>query len=384
MSPRKLTGIRRRRRGWRVEIRIHGKLHAKQYPLETPIQELKDWRAEQLEKFGGTVDATGTIAADIPTYMGRVAAMPSYKQREAHLWLWVTELGRARSRHSVTDAEIEYILQAWLDAGLAPATVKKRRTALQSFYAKLNGRKGKNPVKGTAIPPVPDPEARHIDYALIERAIACMPEHLSAKPGAVKTLSLAKVRARVIAHTGIPPGLLKKLQPHDLVLVGAGSVRVSPRAKGAGVEARTLPLTAEALAAFKIFHAARAYGAFATESVNRAFKKGCKKAGLDPKAVHLYDLRHSFLTLLYRVTGDLATVGRMGLHAEGSKVTARYAKGANAVVDVAAAAAVSSALATQRQQALKAAPEPNTRPQSPAKVSRRRKSSRPRRLRVAS
>ena len=108
------------------------------------------------------------------------------------------------------------------------------------------------------------------------------------------------------------------------------------------------------------------------------------RAGLDPATVHLYDLRHSFLTEVYRAKGDLATVGRFGLHAEGSKVTARYAKGANQAVDVAAAAAVSAALATQRQLSLKATPVPASAQKLPAKVTRRRKSNEHRRLRAVS
>src|SRR6185295_20308055 len=119
--------------------------------------------------------------------------------------------------------------------------------------------------------------------------------------------------------------------------------------------ARTLPLTAEGLAAFKAFHAANAYGPFTTESLNRSFTRGCASAGLDATTIHLYDLRHSFLTALYLVTRDLATVGRLGLHAEGSKVTARYAKGADQAVDAAAAAALSQFLATSRQLSLKLA-----------------------------
>jgi integrase len=149
------------------------------------------------------------------------------------------------------------------------------------------------------------------------------------------------------------------VQPTDLQLT-AGTVRVVPRHKGAGVEARTLPLTGEGLDAFKDFHAAHAYGPFATQSLNRAFKRGCKRAGLDPTAVRLYDLRHSFLTRLYRVTKDLATVGRLGLHAEGSKATARYAKGANQTVDAAAVAALGQDLATARQLSLKLVPAKTT------------------------
>jgi hypothetical protein len=82
-------------------------------------------------------------------------------------------------------------------------------------------------------------------------------------------------------------------------------------------------------------------------------------------------LRHSFLSQVYRVTKDLATVGRLGLHAEGSVTPARYAKGANAEVDLAAVEAFETVLAHQRQISLKVAPDQqktvDSRPAAPAR-----------------
>jgi len=353
---RKLIGIRRRRGGWRVEVRVNRKLYTKQFPLDTPIGEMRDWRDDQVELFSGTRTTAGSFGADIQTYLGRVAAMPTYDQRAAHLELWAQELGRDRPRRAISTEEIDIVLQDWLET-LAPGTVRKRRTALQSFFAKMNGKKSRevNPVKATDNPVAPKPEARGIDYFRIAAAIAAMPTARSTKKGAPPQVSLASLRVRVLAYTGIPPGILQQIQATDLHLT-EGTVRVVPRHKGAGVEARTLVLTAEGLDAFKAFHKANAYGTFSISALNRSFKRGCVAAGLDPKRVHLYDLRHSFLTVLYQVTRDLATVGRLGLHAEGSKVTARYAKGADQAVDAAAAAALGQFLATSRQLSLKLAP----------------------------
>lgn len=369
---RKLIGLRRKRGKWQAHVKIHGKQHTATFELSTPIDEMRAWRDEEIAAHTGTLLASDSLAADVQAYVHRRRTMPTIKQRAAHLDLWVHALGgRRRSRHSVRDVEIEQVLEDWLEHGLAPGTVKKRRTALQSFYKALNGKRGKNPVKGTPIPQEPKPEARHLERAIIERAIQAMPPYRSTKPGAPRVLSLSPLRAAVIATTGIPPGLLQQVQPHDLVLVGPGSVRVTARRKGGGVEARTVPLVPDGLAAWKAFHAANAYGPFATEALNRAFKRGCKRVGLDPKAVHLYDLRHSFLTDLYRVTRDLATVGRLGLHTEGSKMTARYAKGANQEVDAAAVAALGAAWQQRRQASLKVAtPGQNAGTKVPAKGAR--------------
>lgn len=379
---RQLVGIRRRRSGWRVEVRVGGKLYPKQFPLSTPIEEMKEWREDQVKKYGSGGPVVGSFGADIDTYLTRVAAMPIIKQRTAHLQLWADELGSTRPRRSITPEEIDVVLQGWLET-LKPNTVRKRRTALQSFFAKMDGKTSThpNPVKGSKNPTPPKLEARDMGYPALERAIAAMPDQRDTKKGLPRRVNKSKIRARVIAYAGIPPGMLKTIKPHDLQLQ-AGTVRIDCRKKGGGVEARTIKLSAEALAAFREFHAATCYGYFATESLNRSFKRGCKRAGLDPKSVHLYDARHTFLSQVYRVTRDLATVGRLGLHAEGSVVTARYAKGANQDVDAAAVAAFSAALATQRQASLKTVPGQKPPRQSPAKVTRRRKSLKHVRLRA--
>jgi integrase len=346
---RKPKGIRRKRGGWQTYIRIHGRYYSESWPISTPIEDMRDWLKTQKDLYGSIGPLKGSFAADVQTYLARVSAMPTYKQRTAHLALWVEALGPDRPSLRITSAEIDVVLQTWLKT-LAPGTVRKRRTALRSFFATMFPTK-LNPVKATANPKEPPPEARSLDYAIIERAIAAMPNHVSVKPGQVKPVSLAKVRARVIAYTGIPPGLLQSITAADLSLAN-GTVRIVPRSKGRGVEARTLPLTPQGLKAFKVFAATNAFGSFAIEALNRSFKRGCKRAGVE--GVSLYDLRHSFLSQIYRVTRDLATVGRLGLHAPGSRITARYAQGANAEVDAAAVAAFSTALKARKLPATRA------------------------------
>ena len=354
-------GIRRRGRAWQAYVHVNGKQVTMTFPDGTSFEEMRAWIADR-KTTRTAPSAAGSFGAEIQTYLSRISAMTSYKQRVAHLELWADALGRDRPIHSITTAEIDRVLQDWLRVptspppgmpgrpsgaqGLGPATVRKRRTALQSFFTKMYGSDPRfmNPVKGAHQPMPPKVEARALDYAMIERIIAAMPDYQDAKPGAIRLRSLARLRVRVIAHTGLPPGILKRIRPGDLDLV-AGTLRVVARHKGAGVEPRTLPLSAPALAALRDFHEAQAYGNFATSSVNVSFKRACALVGLDPTTVHLYDLRHSFLTMLYRQTRDLATVARLGLHAEGSPITARYAKGANDEVDRAAIETLNTALA---------------------------------------
>ena len=388
---RKQPGIRRQRDTWRAFVRVNGHLYTKTFDLSTPVPEMQAWRAEQQAAHGASLAAPGgSFADEIRKYLARHATMPTLAQRTKHLELWARELGRDRRSDSITGDEIIAVMNRWAVTptvigkgdrgrpsaadGLSPATRRKRRTALQSFFAAKNGAGGYNPVKAVPIPEEPKPEARHLDFATIARILAAMPGERSTTPGAPMQTSLAGIRAAVLAHTGIPPGLLRKVSAADLVLVGAGALRVRARLKGAGVEARTLPLTAAGLAAWKAFHAANAYGAFSITALNRSFKRACARAGLEASTVTLYDLRHSFLTQLYKTTGDLATVGRFGLHADGSRVTARYAQGANRDVDIAAAAAMSADLAQVQREALKPVPVQNPVQKLLRKVTRSRKS----------
>jgi len=338
---RKLTGIRSWKGAWQAYVQVNGRSYSKSFPLSTSLQTMRDWRDDQRQKFGRIAPANGSFAADIAAYLKRVEAMPTFKQRAAHLELWAEALGRDRSRASITAADIDAIMQQWLTTpsrptkgrpsgpdGIAPGTVRKRRTSLRSFFAKLDGKQGTNPVRASSAPRDAKPEARGLDYGTIDRILGQMPE------------SLTKRRVAVLVWTGLPPGILETVTPPDLNLT-AGTVRVRPRRKGAGVEARTLPLLPQAKTAWAAFHRARAYGPFAIESANRSFKRACKKANV--KGVHLYDLRHSFGALVYSVTRDLATVARFLLHAN-IATAARYAQSANQDVDREAAARIGARL----------------------------------------
>ena len=159
---RKLRGIRRKRKGWQTYKRVGGQFYSETWPLSTPVEEMREWLAQVDQKHGGTrTDVAGGFAATIAMYLARVKAMPTIKQRMAHLELWAHELGRDLPPLSITSEEIDIVLQGWLE-GLAKGTVRKRRTALRSFFSKMYPKK-LNPVKGTTNPKEPKPEAREIN-----------------------------------------------------------------------------------------------------------------------------------------------------------------------------------------------------------------------------
>jgi integrase len=321
--PRRLKNIRPWKGGFQAYLEIQGKTRSRSFPLSTPVDVMRAWIQQQRDAHPTVTVGRGSFAADIADYLTRVTALVTYSQRVKQLALWAHALGADRPRRTITTADIDRVLQDWLLAGLAPATVKKRRMVLLALYHTLDGREAPNPVRASACPREPKPEARGLAYDVIERLIDVMPE------------SLSKRRIVVLAWTGLPPGMLGQVQPVDLNLV-ARTVRVRPRRKGAGVEARTLQLLPQAVTAFRAFDAAGAYGRYNIPSLNSVFVRACQRTRPIVTGVSLYDLRHSFGTMLYRVTKDLATVARFLLHANVA-MAQRYAAGALQDVDRAAA-----------------------------------------------
>lgn len=317
--PRRLKNIRAWKGKLQAYTEIHGKTHARTFPLGTSTETMRAWVKKERETYGTGRAVAGSFAADIAEYLTRVTALTTYKQRADDLERWACALGHDRPRRTITAADIDRVMQDWLLAGSAPGTVKKRRMALLALWYKLDGKDKPNPVRGSQTIHDRKPEVRAIDYERITKILDLM------TPGA------QQLRARIIAWTGLPPKILMQVTPTDLDFV-KHTVRVKPRRKGKGVEARTLPLMPQAVEAFRAFDAANAYGPFNGVNTNHYFKRACRR--LDPPLLgySLYDLRHSFLTMLYRESKDLATVARCALHAN-INMSQRYAMGANTDVD---------------------------------------------------
>jgi integrase len=393
-SRKKTKGLRRKGSKWQAYTRIAGRLVTKAFDTEPTELELATWRAQQRDLHGGTAPAAGSFAADVEAYLARIAAQPTVSQKAAHLALWVGALGGARPSRSITAAEVDAVMQTWLltptvpppgvkhggrpsgPDGLAPGTVRKRRTSLQSFFVKMFGKSAATPTRGTSLPKPPEPAPVGRDYLTIRRLLDAMPDTRSHQPGAVVRPSLSRLRAAVIAYTGLPPGMLGAVQPSDLNL-DAATLRVVPRLKGGGVSGRVLELMPEGVEALRAFHQAGAYGPFPSSPLNQSVKRAAARVGIVAGTFTLYHLRHSFGEQLYRSTRDTATVGRLMVHAEGSTVTSRYTKGAHAEVNRAAVAAFSQDIASS---AVRPRDNGERRQKLPAKVARHRNSHPVRRL----
>jgi len=338
-------GIRQRADGsYQVSKMIRGVRTWQPFPAGTAESTMVKWREDQKPAPALDAPPADSFAADIRQFGKLRAATVTIKGMIAILHQWAGALGRDRRRDSITRQEIQIVMQTWLAAGVAPVTVRKRASILQTFFKELNGADGENPVQRVQKPPAPKYGApRALDYETIARILAhVQPRRSDGTP------SGAYYRLRVLAYTGIPPGVLAKLTRASVRLSEA-VVELPPRLKGEGVEARTIELTEQGVAEFRALDRAGLFGPFDRTTTYEAWTRAAAAAGVVDETGAVvttqYDLRHSFGTMLYAETRDLATVARFLGHAEDSKVTKRYAKGANRIVDRAAAALVSRRLA---------------------------------------
>lgn len=321
-------GIRRHRARWRAYVRVNGELRTKTFPLDTPPSIMQGWIAGQRQARNPRI-AQGTLEADVAAYLKTVTHMPTYQERKRHLDLWVAALGGHRSRYAITTTEIDQVLSRWKTKGkagekpLSTTQVRHRRTALLHFYRRLDGKHAPNPVRDSWRPIDPPPEPRAIPPDLVAKILA--------------EVRGPKTRARlwVMATTGLPQSTLGKLTPAD---VEDTRVRIPGRRKGAGAAGRWFPLYPAAKAALKAFADAKAWGPFSTGGMRSRWQDALKRLKLPP-SLRPYDLRHSFGTLLYQQTGDLATVARLLGHV-GTSTTVRYSLDAHAALDAAAVAKV--------------------------------------------
>lgn len=251
-----------------------------------------------------------TFAADVERFLNTLTGGHKVNMR-GYMAHWESAFRDAR-RNEITDVDAQ---TAYAAIDKADSTKRHLRRALIKFYEALNGVSGYNPARSLSAPPKPKTEARAIPYPVIEQIFKAL------------TKSRAKARLMVMAYTGLPQGQIAKLHPSDLRL-GAKEVIVRPRRKGAGVEGRALPLSAAGVAALKEFKELDAFGSFQKQQLVDTFRLGAKRAKVTlPENARPYDLRHSFLTELYRQTGDIYAVSELAMHSTLDQ-TARYAKGA--------------------------------------------------------
>ena len=311
------TGIFRDAIGVAVIVSVNGKPHEYRRPHDSDIAALIKERTTlkqagrlDVEREEATAD---TLRADAATYLATLTGRHKADADDI-LTHWVTAFGD-RHRDAITAVDVRQQLAAW---GKAPSTLNHRRQVLSSLYKSLNGANGYNPVR--EVPKVREryDTPRSLSYSVITAILDQMGPTQS------------RARFAVMAYTGLPQAQMAQLTPADVDLK-AKTVRVSPRRKGKGSPGRTLPLSHQAVQAFKDFAAADCWGDFSRSSMAKAFRNAVRNARATrkdiPASIRAYDLRHSFLTELYRRTGDIHAVSHLALHSTPAQ-TARYAQSA--------------------------------------------------------
>ena len=311
------TGIFRDSIGIAVIVSVNGKPHEYRCAHDADVAELikerltlKKAGALDVERESATAD---TLRADAATYLATLTGRHKADADDI-LTHWVTAFGD-RHRDAITAVDVRQQLAAW---GKAPSTLNHRRQVLSSLYKSLNGANGYNPVR--EVPKVREryDTPRSLSYSVITAILDQMGPTQS------------RARFAVMAYTGLPQAQMAQLTPADVDLK-AKTVRVSPRRKGKGSPGRTLPLSPQAVQAFKDFAAADCWGEFSRSSMAKAFRNAVRNARATrqdiPASIRAYDLRHSFLTEVYRKTGDIHAVSHLALHSTPAQ-TARYAQSA--------------------------------------------------------
>jgi integrase len=341
MSPRRAkakaeTGIRRKGGKWQAYVRVGGELRTKVFDLDTPPADMRAWRAAQKKSLPSRRHC---LADDVARYLETVQHMPTLATREQHLDEWVEVLGGDRRRAAIQPHEVAAALSRWLTeprpprkgpgqrAGaartdpLGPAAVRHRYTALRSLYAALDGKtEAARFFEGVPKPKAPEPSARFIPPAATQAIL-----------DALRADSATRARLAVIATTGLPHKLLASLTPDDVDLKQR-TIRWPARRKGRGAPGGLKRLSRAAVEAFKAFDRADAWGKFSASSMLKAWRRALSAAGL-PRDWRPYDLRHSIGAHVYVASGgDLATVARALGHTD-TRMAARYAAAANAMID---------------------------------------------------
>jgi integrase len=256
----------------------------------------------------------------------------------------VTEIKRSQIRAQLT---------AWTDAGRAPTTVNHRMRALTMVLRwALEADDDEDitiPTEGIQYLAPREPEARGILMPVLVRILATMSDRGRAGKGESRPdYSENKIRMRVMSWTGLARMSLIRLERRQ-VNFREGKLFLPLRKKGKGAAGVWVDLLPPGLDALRDFDRARLWGRpFSRSSMRKGWKRAVvnTQKALEAEAAESgdrtmleqflitvpansrpYDTRHSFLSDVYRQTGDIRAVQELGQH-KSLKTTDRYTKAA--------------------------------------------------------
>jgi integrase len=310
------TGVYQDRWGLSVVYQRHGKPIETRFPRGSSVDRLTRWRARQIttEAEGQPTPVRNQLARDAVRYLKRLKGMAGYKSERSHLKAWLHELGPT-ARAAITRERCELVIATWRQAGYAPRTIRHRHRVLQSFFHFFEGARAETPLDDVKRPAKPKPRP----VSVADMTIAAVAFELR-KHEILGTLRDAKTRARFLVR------MTHSQRPIEFQRAEPGDVDLERRlwfVRGAkGGYNTVVPLNDEQVAAWQLYKAGDAWGAYDS----RSFAKTLRRAGW-PKGIRPYNLRHSTGFALDARGVDLGDIqGLMG-HASPETTRMFYAPG---------------------------------------------------------
>lgn len=265
-----------------VRWRDRGVPHEKRFALDTPLDRLKHFRAEQLRQVADvrTHEKIGSFVRDVARFLKLRKGRPSFKSDRAHLRPWAHRFKRL-SRWHVTHEHVEQAMAWWRAQGYSARELRHRLRILEQLYHALDGSRARTPCDDVKAPPIPKTRPVSVSDQVI-RDVAL--ELWKAEQRSYLRDSKTRARYLVLATTGQRPAQVKRAQRIDVDLERRlWFVRTAKNALGP-----TLYLNNEMIAAWQLFIQAQAWGAYDS----RSFAKVLRRNGW-PKGIRPYNLRHS-------------------------------------------------------------------------------------------
>jgi integrase len=291
----------------------------KRFPTGTALRAMRRWQEDHRSELRreNVRPVRGTLAADVPTYLERIAGQLQHPSDRKHeILAWLSSFGHRR-RDAIEDHEIERQVREWQGQRVAASTIRHRLSALSMLYKELDGRRAYNPVATVERPTEPKPGPNALPLEQVVRVFDALADRVEQNNHGWKTLA----RIKLIAETGMRHSQVTRLQPNDIWLDHDPLV-VFVNQPGKNGKAHWKPLTQQGVAAFRLSIAKNAFGEFSQSSVYKSWKLACEDA--EVPFFNPYRLRHTWATTLRAEGVDLADVQELVGHTS-SRTTERYA-----------------------------------------------------------